>query len=198
MLTLTAQLWRANYPYTDNLALSCMILLDEVKSDGVMKEITSSSKTNSKIKLKEKHAFDAQAFLDSAGLGRIVEKFRGKETVFAQGDPAKNVMHIQEGGVKRCDRLSKYSVALGEKLRLSEDLRLALRRGGLIHDIGKLSVPEHILLKPGPLTPEERKIMEQHTIAGERICVPLRSFRRVLPIIRTTMKSRTAPGTRTG
>jgi putative two-component system response regulator len=83
-----------------------------------------------------------------------------------------------------CDRLSKYSIALGEKLGLSEELRLALRRGGLIHDIGKLAVPEHILLKPGPLTPEERKIMEQHTIVGERICAPLRSFRHVLPIIR--------------
>jgi CRP/FNR family cyclic AMP-dependent transcriptional regulator len=45
-------------------------------------------------------AFDAQLFLDSAGLGRKVDKFRGKETVFAQGDPAKNVMYIQEGGVK--------------------------------------------------------------------------------------------------
>src|SRR4029077_15039498 len=43
---------------------------------------------------------------------------------------------------------------------------------------------EHILLKPGPLTPEERKIMEQHTVIGERICAPLRSFRHVLPIIR--------------
>ncbi len=83
-----------------------------------------------------------------------------------------------------CDRLSKYSVALGEKLGLPQDLRVALRRGGLVHDIGKLSVPEHILLKPGPLTPEERKIMEQHTVIGERICAPLRSFRSVLPIIR--------------
>ena len=45
-------------------------------------------------------------------------------------------------------------------------------------------MPENILLKPGPLTPEERKIMEQHTIVGERICAPLRSFRHVLPIIR--------------
>jgi putative two-component system response regulator len=83
-----------------------------------------------------------------------------------------------------CDRLSKYSVAVAEKLGLPEDLRVALRRGGLVHDIGKLAVPEHILLKPGPLTPDERKIMEQHTIAGERICAPLRSFRHVLPIIR--------------
>ena len=83
-----------------------------------------------------------------------------------------------------CDRLSKYSVALAERLGLPEELRVALRRGGLVHDIGKLGVPEQILLKPGPLTPEERKIMEQHTIAGERICAPLRSFRHVLPIIR--------------
>jgi hypothetical protein len=67
MLTFTPQLWRANYPYTDNLALSCMILLDEVTSGGVSKEIVSSSKTKSKMRLKEKHAFDAQGFLDSAG-----------------------------------------------------------------------------------------------------------------------------------
>jgi CRP/FNR family cyclic AMP-dependent transcriptional regulator len=45
-------------------------------------------------------AFDVQLFLDSAGLGRKVHKFQGKETVFAQGDSASNVMYIQEGGVK--------------------------------------------------------------------------------------------------
>jgi CRP-like cAMP-binding protein len=45
-------------------------------------------------------AFDVRLFLDSAGLGRKVDKFRRKETVFAQGDPAKNVMYIQEGGVR--------------------------------------------------------------------------------------------------
>ena len=46
------------------------------------------------------HAFDVKLFLDSAGLGRVVRKFRGKETVFAQGARARNVMYIQEGGVK--------------------------------------------------------------------------------------------------
>src|SRR6202047_4282407 len=83
-----------------------------------------------------------------------------------------------------CDRLSNYSMRVAEGLRLPEDLRVALRRGALIHDIGKLAVPEHILLKPGLLTAEERIIMQQHSIAGERICSPLRSFRQVLPIIR--------------
>jgi len=83
-----------------------------------------------------------------------------------------------------CDRLSKYSVALAERLGLSEQEKVALRRGGIVHDIGKVAVPEHILLKPGPLTPEERKIVETHPVVGERICSPLRSFRHVLPIIR--------------
>ncbi len=83
-----------------------------------------------------------------------------------------------------CDRLSKYSVALGERVGLREELCVALRRAGVVHDIGKLAVPEHILLKPGPLTPEEWIVMKQHPILGERICSPLKSFRHVLPIIR--------------
>jgi len=83
-----------------------------------------------------------------------------------------------------CDRLSQSSVALAARLGLSEEQKVALRRGGIVHDIGKVAVPDNILLKPGPLTPEERKIMQQHTAIGERICAPLRSFRDVVPIIR--------------
>src|SRR5882757_5103586 len=55
----------------------------------------SPRKAHSKIP-----AFDVQMFLDSAGLRRKVEEYRGKETIFGQGDPAKSVMYIQEGGVK--------------------------------------------------------------------------------------------------
>jgi putative two-component system response regulator len=83
-----------------------------------------------------------------------------------------------------CDRLSRYSVALAEQLNLPDALRVALRRAGTVHDIGKVAVPEHILLKPGPLTPEEWKVMREHPVVGERICGPLKSFRHVLPIIR--------------
>ena len=61
---------------------------------------------------------------------------------------------------------------------------MALRRAGVVHDIGKVAVPEQILLKPGPLDPDERRIMENHPVIGERICAPLKSFRNVLPIIR--------------
>src|SRR6202158_2955405 len=83
-----------------------------------------------------------------------------------------------------CERLSKYSVARAERLGIKEELRIALRRAGVIHDIGKLAVPEHILLKNGPLTPEEWIVMKNHPVLGERICSPLKSFRLVLPIIR--------------
>jgi putative two-component system response regulator len=83
-----------------------------------------------------------------------------------------------------CERLSEYSVALGERIGLSEELRVALRRGGMVHDVGKVAVPETILLKPGPLTELEWKVMKQHPVVGEKICLPLKSFRLVVPIIR--------------
>jgi putative two-component system response regulator len=83
-----------------------------------------------------------------------------------------------------CTRLSQYSVKLANALGLSAEECVALRRGGIVHDVGKVAVPERILLKPGPLTAEERKIVEEHPVVGERICMPLKSFRSVLPIIR--------------
>ncbi len=83
-----------------------------------------------------------------------------------------------------CERLSKYSVALAVRLNLPEEDRVALRRAGVVHDIGKVAIPQRILLKAGPLTPSERKEMEQHPVVGERICAPLKAFRSVLPVIR--------------
>jgi putative two-component system response regulator len=83
-----------------------------------------------------------------------------------------------------CERLSNYSVRLGKRLGLGEELLTALRRGGVVHDVGKVAVPEQVLLKPGPLTAEERVIMMKHPVVGEEICKPLKSFRLVLPIIR--------------
>jgi cyclic di-GMP phosphodiesterase len=83
-----------------------------------------------------------------------------------------------------CERLSSYSARLGEFLGLREADITALRRAGVVHDIGKVAVPDSILLKPGKLTKAERRIVEQHPIVGEEICAPLKSFQPVLPIIR--------------
>jgi CRP/FNR family transcriptional regulator, cyclic AMP receptor protein len=65
-----------------------------------MKEIASSSNAKSQIKLKQKHTFDAQAFLDSAGGSRKVVEYRRSQKIYSQGDPATSVMYIQDGGVK--------------------------------------------------------------------------------------------------
>ena len=83
-----------------------------------------------------------------------------------------------------CERLMSYSASLGEHLGLPEEQIVALRRAGIVHDIGKVAVPDAVLLKPGKLTPEEWKLMQEHPVVGERICAPLKSFRAVLPIIR--------------
>jgi cyclic di-GMP phosphodiesterase len=83
-----------------------------------------------------------------------------------------------------CERLSKYAVALAEHLNLAPEWRVALRRAGAVHDIGKIAIPEHVLRKEGPLTEEEWVMMKQHPVIGERICSPLNTFRLVLPIIR--------------
>src|SRR5713226_7825494 len=65
-----------------------------------MRASTASGKINPNIKLKQKFAFDAQAFLDSAGVARRVAEYRGSQKLYSQGDPATSVMYIQKGGVK--------------------------------------------------------------------------------------------------
>jgi putative two-component system response regulator len=83
-----------------------------------------------------------------------------------------------------CERLSEYSARLGEHLGFSEDQIIALRRAGVVHDVGKIAVPDAILLKPSSLTADEWNLIKEHPVVGERICAPLKSFRFVLPIIR--------------
>jgi len=83
-----------------------------------------------------------------------------------------------------CERLAEYSASLGGHLQLSEEQVTALRRAGVVHDIGKIAIPDAIILKPTGLSPDEWKLMREHPVVGERICAPLKSFRSVLPIIR--------------
>lgn len=83
-----------------------------------------------------------------------------------------------------CDRLSLLAARLGQHLGLDDEAVRALSRAGYLHDIGKVGVPDSVLLKPGPLDAEEWNIMRTHVETGVEICSPLRSFRPVLPIIR--------------
>jgi putative two-component system response regulator len=80
-----------------------------------------------------------------------------------------------------CERLANN---LGRHLGLDQESVVALRRGGFLHDLGKIGVPDEILKKGSNLTPEEWTVMKQHPVTGENICRPLKSLRLVLPIIR--------------
>lgn len=83
-----------------------------------------------------------------------------------------------------CQRLAALSVALGLAIGLPEEDLQALHRGGFLHDIGKIAVPDEILFKQGKLTDEEWVVMRGHTLAGEAICRPMKSLSLVLPVIR--------------
>jgi cyclic di-GMP phosphodiesterase len=83
-----------------------------------------------------------------------------------------------------CERLTRYATALGARLGLDDNQRVALHRGAFLHDVGKVGIPDVILLKPGRLTPVERAVMQQHPVIGDRLCGELRALEDVRPIVR--------------
>src|SRR5881296_409219 len=94
-------MYPANFPSDGNQSFPIiMIMIDFLSSGDFMQGIASSSNKKSKRKLKEEPAFDAQAFLDSAGVSRKVVEYRKSQKIYSQGDPAASVMYIQEGSVK--------------------------------------------------------------------------------------------------
>jgi len=84
-----------------------------------------------------------------------------------------------------CSRLAYSAAAFGRALGLSEDDIKVLRHGGVLHDIGKLAIPDNVLLKNGPLNDSEWQVMRQHTVVGSQLCGGLKSIERVIPIIRS-------------
>ncbi len=83
-----------------------------------------------------------------------------------------------------CERMAAYAATLGMHLGLTTDEVGALRRGGYLHDIGKVAIPDSVLQKAGPLTRDEFEIVKQHTTIGDRLCGNLRLLRMVRPIVR--------------
>lgn len=81
-------------------------------------------------------------------------------------------------------RMANYATALGRRLGLTGDELQALHRGGFLHDIGMLAIPDHVLRKPAPLEPEEYELIKSHTTIGESLLGHLRSLHPVRPIVR--------------
>jgi putative two-component system response regulator len=85
---------------------------------------------------------------------------------------------------QHCQRLAMMAAGIGIALGLpAADVR-SLQCGGYLHDVGKIAIPDRVLFKAGPLTPDEWQIMKSHAERGERMCACTKSLASVLPIIR--------------
>ena len=80
--------------------------------------------------------------------------------------------------------IAEQAEAVGRRLGMADAELRDLRFAAVFHDIGKIAIPEAILTKPGPLTPEERTIMERHTVIGEQILAPVEFLAEVRRLVR--------------
>ena len=83
------------------------------------------------------------------------------------------------------ERVTKVALEIGRRLALDAPTLDRLRRGGLLHDIGKIGVPADILNKPGPLTDAERTVVQSHPTVGAEIVRPITAFGDIIPLIRS-------------
>lgn len=117
---------------------------------------------------------------------RLRDFFRGTR------DDAQNVLQMLARTIEakdphtlgHADRVSMYAEELGKAIGVDGSNLLTLRKGGFLHDIGKISIPDNILLKPGKYTEEEFAIMKKHPVLGCEICEKLATVRDALPMIR--------------
>ena len=114
---------------------------------------------------------------------RITDDLESAEAVFVSLARMIEARDASTNG--HCERLAHYAVALGESLSLEKEDLDALSRGAFMHDIGKIGIPDHVLLKPGKLTRPEYELMKTHTIIGDELCCTIRSFDAVRPIVRS-------------
>jgi putative two-component system response regulator len=83
------------------------------------------------------------------------------------------------------ERVADNASELARRVLLSPDVVQQIRAGALIHDVGKIAVPDHVLSKPGPLTPDEFEVVKRHTLVGAEIVAPLATQRHLVGIVRS-------------
>jgi putative two-component system response regulator len=95
------------------------------------------------------------------------------------------VIEARDPGTEgHCERLSTYATALGTGLGLDAADLATLQRGAFLHDIGKIGIPDHLLLKKTRLTTREYEVMKRHPLIGDDLCRPVKSLETVRPIVR--------------
>ena len=135
--------------------------------------------------------FLSKPFHQAELLARVRSLIRLKQLT-DQLERTENILFTMAAAVEAKDpyteghlrRLVEYTARVSTALGLSAHLSTVIRYGALLHDIGKIGLPDAILHKPGKLSPEEFEIVRQHPAFGERICRPLRFGTEVGPIVR--------------
>jgi putative two-component system response regulator len=155
--------------------------------------ITALSSTNDRVRALEAGADDfmSKPVERVEVVARVRSALRLK-SVYDTLDSAEQVIFALATAVEAKDlytgghthRVAESARYIGTQMGLAEPALDALYRGGIIHDIGKIGVPDAILLKPGPLDADELVLMQAHAVIGESIVRPLRSGTNLLPIIR--------------
>jgi putative two-component system response regulator len=155
--------------------------------------ITSLDRTEDRVRALEAGADDYMTKpVDRVELVARVRSALRLKSLYDSLDSAEQVIFALAAAVEAKDpyteahthRVAEAARRIGERLGLNASELDTLYRGGLIHDIGKIGIPDAVLLKPGPLDAEELMTMHLHPIIGENIVAPLRSGAGLLPIIR--------------
>ena len=116
---------------------------------------------------------------------RLRRALVGMEAAHAVVTALANAVEAKDAPTERhCERLAILAARLGQRLDLSPAELDAVTYGALLHDVGKIGVPDAVLTKAGPLTEEEWALVRRHPEIGERICAPLESFAAFGTIIR--------------
>jgi putative two-component system response regulator len=155
--------------------------------------ITALDRTDDRVKALESGADDFMSKpVERVELVARVRSALRLKAVYDTLDSAEQVIFALAAAVEAKDpyteshtrRVAESARHVGARMGLPEPALDALYRGGIIHDIGKIGVPDAVLLKPGPLDRDELVRMQAHALIGESIVKPLRSATNLLPIIR--------------
>ena len=96
-----------------------------------------------------------------------------------------NAIEVRDSSmVGHTELVAALALELGRRVELSDSDLEALELGAVLHDVGKIGIPDGVLMKPGPLTAEERAAMQKHTAIGDQMLVPLALLEQVRPIVR--------------
>jgi HD-GYP domain-containing protein (c-di-GMP phosphodiesterase class II)/CHASE2 domain-containing sensor protein len=142
---------------------------------GVLVVERESSEPLERVELRTLATVGAQIALLAENL-RLVDDLRS--TFDASIEAIASAVEARDGYTEsHCRRLAIFSVSMADRIGLDADEIEAIRLGALLHDVGKIGVRDEILLKPGRFTPSERAEMQEHTVCGHRIVLPIHGLR---------------------